>query len=69
MAAEGWTASSCTAGTPNTTPEAKPFVFGVIPQFVYHIESATLCCSDVTTIVGVVDGIEQMLKTFTIKLV
>ena len=61
-AAEGWTARSCTASTPSTAPESKPFVFGVIPQFVYHIESATLCCSDATKIKNVIDGIEQILE-------
>ena len=68
-AVDGWTAGSCTASTPSTAPESKPFVFGVIPISVYHLESATLCCRDAAMIVSVIDGIEQILEVCMTELV
>ena len=68
-AAEGWTARSCTASTPSTAPESKPFVFGVIPPSVYHLESATLCCSDEAKSVSVLDGIVQVIEVCLADLV
>ena len=61
-AAEGWTAGSCTASTPSTAPESKPFVFGVIPPLVYPLESATLCCRDAITLESAMGGVEQILE-------
>ena len=68
-AADGWTAGSCTASTPSTAHESKPFVFGVIPIFVYPLESATLFCRDAITIESVIGGIEQVVEVCLAELV
>ena len=68
--AEDWTAGSCTTSTANTTaPEPKPFVFGVIPEFVDPKESVTLSCSDAPMLVSVFNGIVQTIEVCLVGLV
>ena len=44
-------------------------MFGVIPIFVYPLESATLFCRDKITSESVIGGIEQVLEVCLAELV